>query len=78
LGTITDYFQLQHFFTESNWHAQNVIDLVAKQTSNALPQKKLTGQIIEETGTVKKGKKVSELAGTTSAMLVKLPIARFV
>ncbi|MBN1184984.1 MAG: IS701 family transposase [Bacteroidales bacterium] len=56
LGTI-DYFQLQHFITESNWDAQNVIDLAAKQTSKALPKRKLTGLIIDETGTVKKGEK---------------------
>jgi SRSO17 transposase len=56
LGTI-DYFQLQHFITESNWDAQNAIDLAAKQTSKALPKRKLTGLIIDETGTVKKGEK---------------------
>lgn len=56
LGT-TDYFQLQHFITESNWSAQNLIDLAAKQTSKALPKRKLTGLIIDETGTVKKGEK---------------------
>ena len=56
LGT-RDYFQLQHFITESNWDAQNAIDLAAKQTSKALPKRKLTGLIIDETGTVKKGEK---------------------
>jgi SRSO17 transposase len=56
LGT-EDYFQLQHFITESNWEAQNAIDQAAKQISKALPKLKLTGLIIDETGTVKKGEK---------------------
>lgn len=53
----TDYYQMQHFITESNWKAQDVIDMAAKQTSKALPKRKLTGLLIDETGTVKKGKK---------------------
>jgi len=52
-----DYFQLQHFITESNWDARDAIDLTAKQTSKTLPKLKLTGLIIDETGTVKKGVK---------------------
>lgn len=56
LGT-TDYYQMQHFITESNWNAQDAIDMAAKQTSKALPKLKLTGLIIDETGTVKKGEK---------------------
>jgi SRSO17 transposase len=56
LGT-TDYFQLQHFITESNWNAQDIIDLASKQTSKVLPKRKLTGLIIDETETVKKGEK---------------------
>ena len=31
--------------------------MAAKQTSKALPKRKLTGLLIDETGTVKKGKK---------------------
>jgi SRSO17 transposase len=54
---IADYYQLQHFITESNWSAQEAIDLSAKQTSKALPKRKLTGLIIDETRTVKKGEK---------------------
>ena len=54
---VVDYFQLQHFITESNWDAHDAIDLTAKQTSKTLPKRKLTGLIIDETGTVKKGDK---------------------
>jgi SRSO17 transposase len=56
LGT-TDYFQLQHFITESNWNERDVMDLTAKLTSKTLPKRKLTGLIIDETGVVKKGDK---------------------
>jgi len=53
----TDYFQMHYFIYESNWDAQYAIDLAAKQTSKTLPKLKLTGLIIDETGTVKKGEK---------------------
>jgi SRSO17 transposase len=53
----TDYFQMQHFITESNWDARAVIDSAALKTSNTLPKQKLTGLIIDETGTVKQGDK---------------------
>jgi SRSO17 transposase len=53
----TDYFQMQHFITESNWDARTVIDLAALKTSKTLPKQKLTGLIIDETGTVKQGDK---------------------
>jgi SRSO17 transposase len=53
----SDYYQLQHFITESNWDARDAIDLAAIQTSKTLPKLKLTGLIIDETGTVKKGDK---------------------
>jgi SRSO17 transposase len=56
LGT-TDYFQLQHFITESNWNERHVMDLTAKLTSKALPKRRLTGLIIDETGVVTKGDK---------------------
>ncbi len=52
-----DYFQLQHFITESKWDTRDAIDLTAKQTSKTLPKRKLSGLIIDETGTVKKGDK---------------------
>ena len=41
----TDYFQMHYFIN------------AAKQTSKTLPKLKLTGLIIDETGTVKKGEK---------------------
>lgn len=50
----TDYFQMQHFITESKWDHQSAIDKAATITSNVLPKRKLTGLIIDETGTVKK------------------------
>lgn len=53
----TDYFQMQHFITESKWRERDVMDLTARLTSMTLPKRKLTGLIIDETGTVKKGDK---------------------
>lgn len=53
----SNYFQLQHFISDSNWSFREVIDTAAKQTSNSLPKVKLTGLILDETGTVKKGDK---------------------
>lgn len=52
-----EYFQMQHFISDSNWDARAVIDKSAMETSEALPKRKLTGLIIDETGTVKKGDK---------------------
>ncbi|MES0447819.1 MAG: IS701 family transposase [Desulfobacterales bacterium] len=52
-----DYFQVQHFISDSNWNARAVIDKAATDVSNALPKRKLTGLIIDETGTIKKGDK---------------------
>jgi len=49
---------MQHLISESNWNAQDAIDLAAKQTSKTLPKLILTGLIIDETGTVKKGEKI--------------------
>lgn len=53
----TDYYQMQHFISDSNWDARAVMDQVVKDTSATLPRRKLTGLIIDETGTVKKGDK---------------------
>ncbi len=53
----TDYYKMQHFITESNWSAREVVDLAAKRANRELPRHKLTGLIIDETGTVKKGEK---------------------
>lgn len=53
----SDYFQMQHFITNSNWDHQAAVDIAAQQTSKALPKRKLTALVIDETGTVKKGDK---------------------
>jgi hypothetical protein len=37
-----DYFQMQHFITESNWDARQVIDKVARTVSSVLPKRKMT------------------------------------
>lgn len=52
-----NYFQMQHFISDSKWSFRDVIDVAAKQTSSSLPKRKLTGLIVDETGTVKKGDK---------------------
>ena len=52
-----DYFQMQHFITESNWDSRALMDQIAKDVSEVLPKRKLTGLIIDETGWVKKGDK---------------------
>ena len=51
-----DYFQMQYFITNSKWNAREAIDHSTVLTSRSLPKRKLTGLIIDETGTVKKGK----------------------
>jgi len=52
-----DYFQMQHFITESNWDARKVIDQAAMTVSSVLPKRKMTALIIDESGWVKKGDK---------------------
>lgn len=52
-----DYFQMQHFITESNWDARQVTDKVARTVSSVLPKRKMTALIIDESGWVKKGDK---------------------
>lgn len=52
-----DYFQMQHFITESNWDARGVIDQAAGTVSSVLPKRKMTALIIDESGWVKKGDK---------------------
>ncbi len=55
--TGADYHQMQHFITESNWDARELINKVATEVSKALHTRKLTGLIIDESGWVKKGDK---------------------
>lgn len=52
-----DYHQMQHFITESNWDANEVINKSALDVSTVLPKRKLTGLIIDESGWIKKGDK---------------------
>lgn len=52
-----DYYQMQHFITESNWDARELINQVAREVNTVLPKRKLTGLIIDESGWVKKGSK---------------------
>lgn len=52
-----DYFQTQHFISDSNWDARAVIDNAATDVGKAIAKQKLTGLIIDETGTIKKGDK---------------------
>lgn len=52
-----DYFQMQHFITESAWDARSVIDQSAITVSSVLPKRKMTALIIDESGWVKKGDK---------------------
>ena len=53
----TQYHQLQHFISDSNWNARSVIDQVARDVSQAFPKHTLTGLLIDESGWVKKGDK---------------------
>lgn len=53
----SNYFRMQHFITISNRSARQVMDQVAHQVNSALPRRKLTGLIIEESNWVKKGNK---------------------
>ncbi len=53
----SDYYRMQHFITESNWSARQLMDQVACGVSATLPKKKLTALIIDESGWVKKGEK---------------------
>jgi SRSO17 transposase len=55
--TGTNYHQMQHFITESNWDEREIINKVATEVSHVLPKRKLTGLIIDESGWVKKGDK---------------------
>jgi SRSO17 transposase len=52
-----NYHQMQHFITESNWDYRALMDQVSADVSNSLPNRKLTGLIIDESGWEKKGDK---------------------
>lgn len=51
----SDYYQMQHFISDSPWKSQEVMDLTASFINQALPSKKLTGLLVDEVGQVKKG-----------------------
>ena len=53
----SNYYQMQHFITESAWSGRELIDQVAQEVNSLLPKGKLTGLIIDESGWVKKGLK---------------------
>lgn len=53
----SNYFQMQHFITESIWSGRELIDQVAQEVNCLLPKHKLTGLIIDESSWVKKGSK---------------------
>jgi SRSO17 transposase len=52
-----NYHQMQHFITESPWDYRELMDKVALDVSRSLPNRKLTGLIIDESGWEKKGEK---------------------
>jgi len=52
-----DYHQMQHFISDSPWDHRALIDQVAQDVSCSLPNRKLTGLIIDESGWEKKGDK---------------------
>ena len=52
-----NYHQMQHFITESNWSARQLMDQAARDVSATLPGRKLTALIVDESGIAKKGRK---------------------
>jgi len=48
---------MQHFITESNWDGRGVINQVARDVSNALPNKNLHSLLLMKV-LVKKGEKI--------------------
>lgn len=52
-----NYHQMQHFITDSPWDYRALMDQIAVDVSNSLPQRKLTGLLIDESGWEKKGDK---------------------
>jgi SRSO17 transposase len=55
-GACKDYFQLQHFISDSSWEAQELMDFVSKEANSGLSGNKLVGLHIDESGNRKKGK----------------------
>ena len=55
-GVCKDYYQLQHFISNSPWDARELMDHVSREVSSKLTANKLIGLHIDETGVRKKGK----------------------
>ncbi|NJO02511.1 MAG: IS701 family transposase [Bacteroidia bacterium] len=55
-GVCNDYYQTQHFISDSSWDAQALMDHVSKEASSNFTTNKLIGLHIDETGVRKKGK----------------------
>jgi len=55
-GVCKDYYQLQHFISESPWNAGELMDYVSQQAGSHFGSNKLIGLHIDETGVRKKGK----------------------
>lgn len=55
-GVCNDYYQLQHFISNSTWDSQELMDRVSREAGSKLTTNKLIGLHIDETGVRKKGK----------------------
>jgi SRSO17 transposase len=53
-GLPDNYFQLQHFISDSPWDTQELMDGVSKKLSSKMPNQKLIGLLIDEWGNRKK------------------------
>jgi len=55
-GVCKDYYQLQHFISNSTWDAVELMEHVSREVSSKLTANRLIGLHIDETGVRKKGK----------------------
>jgi SRSO17 transposase len=55
-GLTGSYHSLQHFISDSPWDHRELMGATSKKVSNFIPQNKLTGLSIDETGVRKKGR----------------------
>lgn len=55
-GLTGTYHILQHFISDSPWDHRELMDITSKEASKLMPQKKLSGLSIDETGVRKKGR----------------------
>lgn len=55
-GLTGAYHTMQHFISDSSWESRELMDTASKEASKLMPQKKLTGLYIDETGVRKKGR----------------------